>query len=105
MKIYDLQIGFFVYYDDRQVSISSISWTDMIGIKDERLDITVDITELRPIPISEKWMESFGFTLYPWGWVKDDILISPHYRLSLGNGLIKKIQYVHEVQQILKIFL
>ena len=61
----------------------------------------------RPVKLSEAWLtRRFGFELFPWGFVKDNLLIrtsksgnNPRkFWIEFGNGLRTQFEYVHRLQ-------
>lgn len=54
-----------------------------------------------PLPLTENWLLKFGFERFPWGYVKDGILIrcnKDKFWIELGNGKIINLSYVHTIQ-------
>ncbi|MCU0337569.1 MAG: hypothetical protein MUF12_06865 [Sediminibacterium sp.] len=73
----------------------------------------IDNSDLCGIPLSEGWLvENFGFQRFPWGYVKDDVLIhcsfsisnEQKYWIEVGNGFRAYLKYVHELQNLWKVF-
>jgi hypothetical protein len=56
----------------------------------------------KPIPLNTEWLERFGASLHPWGWVLCEILIRWNMRdkfwIELGNGKRIDLPYVHTLQ-------
>lgn len=66
---------------------------------------TVHFNSIQPIPLTEQWLKDFGFKLYPWGYVKNGILIKyskstelQHLWIEMGNGKRIELPFVHTLQ-------
>lgn len=61
-----------------------------------------------PIPLTNEIFKQAGFELFPWGFVKNDVLIrvhwngqaAPKYWLEVGNGLRVDLLSVHQLQNL-----
>jgi hypothetical protein len=61
---------------------------------------------IEPIPLTEEWLERFGFKVFPWGWVKKSNkdfgvrlrLTSFSYEVSGNNAVL--LVYAHQLQNL-----
>ncbi|TDL99604.1 MAG: hypothetical protein C4K58_06850 [Flavobacteriaceae bacterium] len=59
------------------------------------------------VALTIEWIEKFGFELFPWGYVKDGLLIRCSFKkdgvkfwFEVGNGLKVDIKFVHQLQNL-----
>ena len=107
LKAQDLRIGNIIdAYIEPQVS----EWIQIkVGV--ETLGLMESKPEshgFRPIPLTEKWLEDFGFEMdtqfmterHPYyDWVKDDFRISmPYFELYCCDDIEVEFKFVHHLQ-------
>lgn len=105
----ELRIGNLVYREGIIRMVKSIS-DDYIGLCFEyshgvHYGTSKDLT---PIPLTHEIFKQAGFELFPWGFVKNDVLIrvhwngkaAPKYWLEVGNGLRVDLLPVHQLQNL-----
>lgn len=72
----------------------------MFGTLPHREPIICHLKHVAPIELKAKHLAGSGFELQPWGYVKGDFLMTVNFVFRAGNGLNKKIHYVHELQNL-----
>ena len=130
MKVQDLRIGNLVYlynpihwgdFINEVVEVKSISgvmtvkekeiWKDSFGcltLVSEKNEFNQFSEYVKPIPITVDWLLKFGFELFPWGYVKNRVLIrysfnghsTAKFWLEVGNGLRVELEFVHQLQNL-----
>lgn len=113
--IQGLRIGNYVGSGKGIYKIYALSMPQVLALQDYREDIdsqekvfSGDSTILNPINLDSKWMKDFGFELFPWGYVKNEVLIrhsingggDEKFWLEVGNGLKVELQYIHQIQNL-----
>ncbi len=113
--IQGLRIGNYVGSGKGFYKIYAMSMPQVLAIQDYKEDsdsqekvYPADSTILNPINLNTEWMKDFGFELFPWGFVKNDVLIrysfngnSPaKFWLEVGNGLRAELEYIHQLQNL-----
>ena len=76
---------------------------DKVGVQDiVRIFENTGPFNYEPIPLTEDWLVRFGFELFPWGFVKDKLLVrhsgTAKFWIEFGNGLRKELEHVHRLQ-------
>ena len=115
MKATELRIGNYVIHNHGTDLFSTVEWiqNDCVSVcfsvqSDFATGCTCSLNKIFPIPITEEWLEKFGFFRY-----------CEKYRLTLSQGLyfnvnrmkdgysvyrnrarMRKVKYVHEFQNL-----
>ena len=72
----------------------------MFGTSPHREPTIYHLKHISPIKLEAKHLIGSGFVLHPWGYVKGKFLMTQGFVFKVGNGLSKKIKYVHELQNL-----
>ena len=113
--IQGLRTGNYVGSGKGFYKIYAMSVPQVLAIQDykEEMDsegkvYPADNTILNPINLNTEWMKDFGFELFPWGYVKNEVLIrysfnghsTAKFWLEVGNGLRVELEFVHQLQNL-----
>jgi hypothetical protein len=107
MKAQDLRIGNWVQFRHTETPVL-ITLADFVReYKDEHLE------DYEPIPLTEEWLEWFGFKLPAHSWIGDKFHLSEYGKgskypnggvwvvaMNKNNAIISEIQYVHQLQNL-----
>lgn len=105
MKIEELRSGNLVKQGSQ---ITEIDFSSTINLK----YILEDLDLYEGIPLTNQYMQDYGFIRQPWGYVKSinrskSLLVSAYisegketFYIELGNGLRINLDFVHQLQNI-----
>lgn len=113
--IQGLRIGNYVGSGKGFYKIYAMSMPHVLAIQDYKEEIDseekvypTNSIILNPINLNTEWMKDFGFKLFPWGYVKNEVLIrysfnghnTAQFWLEVGNGLRVELEFVHQLQNL-----
>lgn len=103
MKATELRIGNWVHYNS----------FDGVVCSSDLFDIDKGIIKAKPIPLTEEWLERFGFRLPAHSWIGDKFHLSEYGKgskypnggiwvvaMNKNNAIITEIKYVHSLQNL-----
>lgn len=118
MKANELRIGNFIYkeseyeFENGINQIISVLEFECVSTRPLNCNVkhhNVNISNLKPIPLTEEWLLKFGFEKTPWyfnsyrlviGNNDYAILIDLDGDCEVGDIITCKIQYVHQLQNL-----
>jgi hypothetical protein len=110
MKASELRIGSLIEYRNTIFEVGKIG-EEFINVRlsekpkangEYTLSPSIHISQCRGVKIDNKILTQAGFELYPWGWIHGDIRLTiSHYRYQNDNGANKKMEYIHELQNLI----
>ena len=113
--IQGLRIGNYVGSGKGFYKIYAMSMPHVLAIQDYKEEIDseekvypTNSIILNPINLNTEWMKDFDFKLFPWGYVKNEVLIrysfnghnTAQFWLEVGNGLRVELEFVHQLQNL-----
>lgn len=85
------------------MKVFGVTALERVKVKDNN-DCTkileVSISSCDSISLSSVILEGTGFHLMPWGYVNENFLITKDFVFQGGNGIEKRLKYVHELQNL-----
>jgi len=112
MKANELRIGNLVQFsEDSTFFVVKSVEEKWLELQNEEETSWISSEEIEPVPLTEEWLLKFGFKKTEWDNSNSYLFVTPEYDysivvysngyLEMGGMVIRKIDYVHQLQNFI----
>lgn len=95
MKASELRIGNWVDSELRNMQIELVDFADILKYYNAN-----NLDHMKPIPLTEEWLEKFGFKPFVKDWQRKGIIIHTRKRGFVLRKSVPIIKHVHQLQNL-----